>query len=194
MARNTDQAPIAHVRPYPGQGSMWFFVIGDLWIFAFYFAGYIYDRAHDTQAFLEGQRLLSPGIAVLNTVLLLTSSLFVALCAKATRARDIKTAFRFLALGGACGVGFMLIKACEWRAEIGVGFPAHTNPFFIYYFVLTGLHYLHVSLGMVILVLVGRELRDAKQPRAEFVEAGATYWHMVDSLWMIIFAVLYLMR
>ena len=194
MASNADRASIAPRRPYPGHGSMWFFVLGDLWIFAFYFACYIYDRANHPQAFLEGQRLLSPGIGVLNTVILLTSSLFVAICARAARAGDIKAASRFLAFGGACGAGFMLTKACEWCAEIRTGFPEHTNPFFIYYFVLTGLHYLHVSVGLIILVLGWRELRDAKQPRVDFVEATATYWHMVDALWMIIFAVLYLIR
>jgi len=172
---------------------MWFFVIGDLWLFAFYFACYIYDRGNDAQAFIDGQRLLSPGVGVLNTVILLTSSLFVATCAQATRAGDIRAATRFLALGGACGAAFMLTKGCEWAAEIRTGFPEHTHPFFIYYFVFTGLHYLHVSLGLVILVLGWRELSAAK-PRPAFVEATATYWHMVDCLWMTIFAVLYLMR
>src|SRR5579863_8096044 len=97
-------------RPYPGHGSMWFFVIGDLWIFACYFAAYIYDRAHQVHAFLEGQRSLSPAMGVLDTVILLTSSLLVALCAQATRAGDAKTASRFLSLGGVCGVAFLVTK------------------------------------------------------------------------------------
>jgi nitric oxide reductase NorE protein len=173
---------------------MWFFVIGDLCIFAFYFAGYVYDRAHDVQAFLDGQRMLSPGMGVLNTIILLTSSLFVALCAQATRAGDVRTASRFLVLGAACGAGFILSKGWEWHAEIGAGFPPRTHPFFIYYFMLTGLHLLHVALGLLILALGWRELREARKPRAEFVEASATYWHMVDAIWMSIFAALYLMR
>jgi nitric oxide reductase NorE protein len=185
---------IANERPYPGHGSMWFFVIGELWIFTCYFACYIQERAHDAAAFLEGQRLLSPGTAVVNTVILVTSSLFVATAARATRAGEFETASRFIVLGGACGIGFMLTKAWEWHGEISTGFPPRTNHFFTYYFMLTGLHYLHVSLGLVILVLGWRELKKAKQPRANFVEAVATYWHMVDSLWMAIFAALYLMR
>ena len=194
MATTMEQGSAVRVLPYPGQGSMWFFVIGELWIFACYFACYVYERAHDAAAFMDGQRLLSPGFGVLNTVILLTSSLFVAIGAKATRAGEFETASRFLALGGACGVVFMLTKASEWRMEVGAGFPASTRPFFTYYFMLTGLHYLHVSLGLVILVLGWRELRRRKSPRASFVEAVATYWHMVDALWMTIFAALYLMR
>src|SRR5262249_28984683 len=94
----------------PGRGSMWFFVIGDLWIFTCYFACYIHDRAGNHELFLQAQERLSQGIGVLNTVVLLTSSLFVALCVQATRAGDIAAASRFLGLGFACGAGFMLIK------------------------------------------------------------------------------------
>lgn len=172
---------------------MWFFVIGELWIFTCYFACYIYARGQHPGVFLQGQQLLSRGTGVLNTVILLTSSLFVALCVQATRDGDIVTASRFLALGGACGGAFMLVKAGEWYVKISAGFPASTDEFFIYYFMFTGLHLVHVSLGLLILVLLWRELRRAK-PRVEFAETSATYWHMVDSLWIAIFALLYLMR
>jgi nitric oxide reductase NorE protein len=197
METTVDRGPTSSERPYPGQGSMWFFVIGELGIFLCYFACYAFERAHDPSAFLEGQRLLSPGIGVLNTVILLTSSLFVAMGVETTRAGDFKAAARLLALGGACGLGFMLVKGGEWAHEIGAGLPAKTYPFFTYYFMLTGLHYFHVVLGLVILGLGWRELRGSparRPPRRSFVEAVATYWHMVDSLWMAIFAALYLMR
>src|ERR1041384_7033806 len=87
----------------PGQGSMWFFVIGDLWIFSCYFGVYVHDRAQHHSLFLQAQQLLSQAIGVLNTVIQLTSSLFVALCVRATRRAEIAVASRFLALGSACG-------------------------------------------------------------------------------------------
>ena len=208
MASNADPAAIAQrsarsalrasIEPVgrhsPGEGSMWFFVIGDLWIFSCYFACYIYDRAQNPEPFLQGQQLLSQGIGVLNTVILLTSSLFIALCVQATRAREIVTASRFLALGFACGAGFMLVKVGEWYLKIHAWFPESTEPFFVYYFMLTGLHVVHVSLGLLILALLWRELRGTEQPRVEFAETSATYWHMVDALWIAIFALLYLVR
>lgn len=178
----------------PGQGSMWFFVIGDLWIFTCYFACYVHDRARNPEIFQQGQALLSQGIGALNTVILLTSSLFVALSVQATRKKDIVIASRFLALGAACGLLFMLVKAGEWYLKIHAGFPEGTDSFFIYYFMLTGLHVVHVALGLVILALLWRELRAAKEPRAQFAETCATYWHMVDSLWIAIFALVYLVR
>ena len=173
---------------------MWFFVIGDLWIFTSYFACYVHDRARQPELFLHGQRLLSQPIGVLNTVILLTSSLLVALCVQATRAGDTVTASRFLALGSACGVGFMLVKAGEWYSKVHAGLPVSPEPFFIYYFMLTGLHVVHVSLGLLILAVLWRELRRSKQPRVKFAETCATYWHMVDALWVVIFALLYLMK
>jgi len=88
----------------------------------------------------------------------------------------------------------MAIKAVEWTAKISAGLAPGTDELFLYYFMLTGLHIVHVSLGLFILALVWRELRSKREPRTELVEAGATYWHMVDTLWIVIFALLYLMR
>jgi nitric oxide reductase NorE protein len=174
---------------------MWFFVLGDLWIFTCYFGCYIHERGQNPQAFLLGQQLLSQPTGILNTILLLTSSLLVALCAQATRAGDFQAASRLLELGSALGASFMLVKAGEWYAKISAGLPEPTHEFFLYYFMFTGLHVVHVSLGLLILALLWRELRGVRQrPRADFVEAGATYWHMVDALWIVIFALLYLMR
>lgn len=194
MSSSPNQHENLQARPYPGQGSMWFFVIGDLWIFGCYFVAYVYERAHDPTGFLEGQRLLSPGTGVLNTAILLTSSLFVALCVQAVRAADVKTASRFLTLGASFGSAFLFTKLWEWHAEVSTGFPASTSSFFTYYFMLTGLHFLHVALGLLFLALAWRELRTARTPQVAFIEATATYWHMVDSLWIAIFAALYLMR
>jgi nitric oxide reductase NorE protein len=178
----------------PGQSSMWFFVLGDLWIFTAYFACYIYDRGQNQEIFLQSQQQLSQAIGVTNTVILLTSSLFVALAAQATRAGKFTDASRLLGLGGACGLGFIVLKMFEWLPKISAGITPGSNDFFMYYYMLTGLHLFHVVLGLVILVIVRMELLGASQPRAEIVETGATYWHMVDLLWIILFALIYLMR
>jgi len=69
-----------------------------------------------------------------------------------------------------------------------------TNLFFMFYFVMTGLHLCHVMLGLVIIAFVVRSLRRSAQPKMSLVETAATYWHMVDVLWLILFALFYLMR
>jgi nitric oxide reductase NorE protein len=183
--------PAEHV---PGQSSMWFFVIGDLWIFSAYFACYIYDRGQNQELFLQSQQQLNQGIGVINTVIMLTSSLFVAHAVQAARADRFTEASRLIGLGGACGLGFVVLKMVEWLPKIGAGITPGSNEFFMYYYMLTGLHLLHVLLGLVILAIVRKELHGASRSRAEIVETGATYWHMVDLLWIILFALIYLMR
>lgn len=177
----------------PGDTSMWFFVIGDLLIFGVYFVGYMYYRTQDSPMFLASQARLSLDIGALNTVVLLTSSLFVALGTGAARAGKPAEGLRLFAIALAIGAAFPVLKLFEYVPEITAGLTPGTNLFFMYYFVMTGLHLCHVLLGLVIMSFVVRNLRSAA-PRISFVETAATYWHMVDVLWLVLFALLYVMR
>ncbi|WP_024805985.1 cytochrome c oxidase subunit 3 [Nocardia sp. BMG51109] len=177
----------------PGDIDMWVMVLGDLFFFGCYFVTYMVFRALSPEAFSDAQRHLNIGIGVINTVVLLTSSLFVALGVIAVRQGAVRTAERLMLAAGACGVLFAAFKAYEWYREISRGFTVG-NEFFSFYYALTGIHLAHVALGVLILGIVVRELRDPGKRRVGFVEQGAIYWHMVDLLWVIIFAILYLMR
>jgi nitric oxide reductase NorE protein len=181
-------------RHVPGDPSMWFFVIGDLLIFGVYFVGYMYFRGEDHVVFLQSQAKLNLNIGAVNTVVLLTSSLFVALGTAAERAGKTPDALRLFGFALVCGAAFPLLKLFEYIPEITAGMTPGSNLFFMYYYVMTGLHLCHVLLGLVILCFVIRNLRGPAKPRISFVETGATYWHMVDILWLILFALLYLMR
>lgn len=189
-----DAAGPATPRHVPGDGSMWVFVIGDMVIFSAYFAAYLYDRSQGHGLFLESQRHLSQAFGVVNTLILLTSSLFVALGVQAARAGDARWGSRFVALGAACGAGFVVTKATEWSLKVTAGFTIGTNPFFMHYYMMTGVHFFHVLLGLLILGILWREFRRPAGARVSVLEIGATYWHMVDFLWIIIFALLYLAR
>ena len=178
----------------PGEASMWFFVIGDLLIFAVYFVGYMYFRGQNHQLFLASQARLSVDIGAINTVVLLTSSLFVALGTAAARAGNIAAGLRGFWIGLAFGAAFPLLKMFEWIPEITAGLTPGTNLFFMYYYVMTGMHLCHVALGLAILCFVIRNLKTSPTPKISFIETGATYWHMVDVLWLVLFALLYLMR
>ncbi|OBK70225.1 cytochrome c oxidase subunit 3 family protein [Mycobacterium sp. 1274761.0] len=181
-------------RHVPGDPSMWFFVIGDLLIFGVYFVGYMFYRGGDQAEFLHSQAQLNLNIGAVNTFVLLTSSLFVALGTAAARAGETADALRLFGVALACGAAFPLLKLFEYIPEITAGMTPGTNLFFMYYYVMTGLHLCHVLLGLVILCFVIRNLRGPAKPRISFVETGATYWHMVDILWLILFALLYLTR
>jgi nitric oxide reductase NorE protein len=178
----------------PGDVHMWVMVLGDLIIFGAYFIMFMIFRAMHPQEFLASEEHLNINIGVLNTLVLLASSWFIARSVQAARADEHAQALRLTYVGGLCGAAFIAIKAYEWTTKIAQGFTISSNDFFMYYYTLTGAHVFHVSLGLVILGITVRELRNPRRRRAFMVEAGATYWHMVDLLWIVIFALLYVMR
>jgi nitric oxide reductase NorE protein len=190
----SDRQQDASTGRVPGENSMWFFIIGDLVIFGVYFVFYMVYRGQNQALFLESQQHLSQGIGVINTVILLTSSLFVALGTEAARAGKRRDAQRLLSLALGFGLAFPMLKMVEWLPKLSAGHTPGENLFFLYYYLMTGLHLLHVVLGLVILVFVLRDVRISKAPNIQFVETGAVYWHMVDLLWLVLFALFYLMR
>ena len=178
----------------PGDGHMWVMVLGDLIIFGAYFIIFMVYRAMKPQEFLTSEEHLNINIGVLNTLVLLASSWFVARSVQAARADDYDRAVRLTYLGGLCWVAFIGIKSYEWSTKIAQGYTISSNEFFMFYYMLTGVHLFHVALGLLILGITVRELRNPRRRRMFMVESGATYWHMVDLLWIVIFALLYVMR
>jgi hypothetical protein len=89
---------------------------------------------------------------------------------------------------------FIVFQDYEWSTEVVQSHTISSNNFFIFYYMLTGVHLFHLVLGLLILGVVARELRNPRRRRMFMVESGATYWHVVDLLWTIIFALLYAMR
>lgn len=177
----------------PGDGHMWFMVLGDLIIFGLYFIIYMAFRAANPEEFLAAQQHLNVTIGVINTVVLITSSWFIAQSVLAARAGNRSKAITLTYGGAALGVLFLVIKVYEWFSEITRGYT-NSNEFFSFYYVLTGVHLFHVVVGLIVLGIVVRELRNPRRSRPSMVEQGATYWHMVDLLWVVIFALLYVVR
>ena len=178
----------------PGDIHMWVMVLGDLAIFGAYFIIFMIYRTMAPQEFLATQQHLDVTVGVANTVVLLTSSWLIARSVLAARAGDHERAVRLTYYGGAFGVAFIGIKAYEWSSEIAHGYTMPSSDFFMFYYMLTGVHLFHVALGLLILGIVVRELRNPRKRRTSMVESGATYWHMIDLLWIVIFGLLYVMR
>jgi nitric oxide reductase NorE protein len=178
----------------PGESSMWVFVLGDLVIFGVYFIIFMVERTREKALFLASQQHLNQNIGLANTLVLLASSWFIARTVRAARSGDHGRAIRLTMGAGLCGVTFIIIKIFEWSSEISHGNTLPKNDFFTFYFMLTGVHLFHVVMGLVVLGVVLRELRDPMLRRVSIVEAGATYWHMVDLLWIVLFALVYVMR
>ena len=178
----------------PGQPDMWAFVIFEALIFSSYFIIYMVCRAQNPELFLSSQERLNQGFGLANTLILLGSSWFMAQCVQSAREADHGAAIRQLFIAGGCGLAFVVAKLFEWSQKIGQGLVLSTNEFFSFYYFLTAIHVLHVLIGFVVLGVAFYQLRSPLRRSQEVIETCATYWHMVDFLWVIIFALLYLMR
>jgi nitric oxide reductase NorE protein len=189
------EGTVAQPQPHmPGDHHMWIMVLGDMVIFGAYFIIFMIHRAMNPQLFITSQQHLNITVGVVNTIVLLTSSWFIARSVLAVRAGDHRRAIRLTYCGGAFGALFIAIKAYEWATEFMAGYTMSTNEFFTFYYMLTGVHLFHVTLGLIILGVVVRELRNPRKRRLSMVESGAIYWHLIDLLWIAIFALLYVLR
>ena len=180
----------------PGEEGIWVFVLGDMLMFALAFVLFTYYRAGDPALYVAGQATLNQNYGVINTLLLLSSSWFVVLAIRAAKDQATTPAANFLVLAFFCGSGFVAVKFMEYGEKLGAGLSLTTNDFFMYYYVLTGLHFAHVAIGMLVLVFMWRRCREGITSDRDigFLESGATYWHMVDVLWIILFPLIYLLK
>ncbi len=179
----------------PGEAGIWVFVLGDMTVFAMLFSGFVYYRAQQLDVYLQSQTTLNQAFGAINTLLLLTSSWFVVMGTDAARRDARALARRMFTAAFLCGAAFAAVKFFEYREKALAGLTPLTNEFFSFYYMLTGLHLLHVLIGMIVLAVVfkraGAGFRSASD--TIFLECSATYWHMVDLLWIVLFPLLYLM-
>ncbi|MBV8347854.1 MAG: cytochrome c oxidase subunit 3 family protein [Mycolicibacterium sp.] len=178
----------------PGQPDMWAFVLFEALVFTSYFVVYMIFRTRSPELYLQSQAHLNLRIGVFETLVLLVSSWCMARCVQAARQGAYRSALTNALLTMFFGVVFMVAKVFEWTRLIRMGFGFSTNEFFSHYFFLTGIHFLHLLIGFVAVGVIVYQLRSPARRSQELVETGATYWHTVDFLWIVIFALLYVVR
>jgi cytochrome c oxidase subunit 3 len=189
---------------------MWVFLSSELLFFGPLLLGYLYLRMHDPYATGMASRHTDMLLGTVNTAVLLTSSFCMALAGHAAQASDRRRAARLLALTAALGIVFLAIKGYEWHQAFdehlfpGVGFHPRdaTDPatvhgielFFLLYFAATGVHALHLLVGVSACLWLMFVLRPPppRGPGNEAVELAGLYWHFVDVVWIFLYPVLYL--
>ncbi|BBX62377.1 cytochrome c oxidase subunit III [Mycobacterium saskatchewanense] len=171
-------------------------IFGDMTVFAVLFGVYLYYRAGQPQLFERSQSHLNQAFGAVNTLVLLTSSLLVVTAVRAVRAGAPRLARRLVYGAMTCGAIFVVNKAIEYGQKISHGLVPSSNQFFMYFYVMTGLHLLHVVLGMALLGLMAHLTRRATLTGREqgYLEGAGCFWHMVDVLWIVIFALVYLVK
>ncbi len=197
--------PATRKNHMPGEVGIWVFILGDMVIFGLFFIVFVYYRGLNPELYLQSQATLNQNYGAINTLFLLASSWFVAMAVDDMRSKIIKLAPAFFPLAMLCGVGFTVVKIIEYREKISAGITLTTNDFYMYYYIFTGLHFLHVLIGMGVLVFLWLKAKEVAKRTAGssegvtekemiLVESGASYWHMVDLLWIVLFPLLYLMK
>lgn len=191
LTQTPRDAPSNKPASFPGEPGLWLFLFADMTLFVALFGIVVYIRDDQPAVFAESQASLSQTLGLVNTLLLLTGSLFVALGVNATRT-GVGRADRLFLAGIVSGAAFLGVKAIEWGRSISDGHTVSTNDFFGAYYMLTGIHLAHVTIGIGVLVAIYRNSRSANL-RKDLIEGGACYWHLVDLLWVVLFPLVYLM-
>ncbi len=185
---------------------MWVFLITEIIFFGGLFTAYLVYRTAHYDAWLIGSEHMDFWIGTINTVILLCSSLFVALALHAIQEGHNKLCALYFSIAAAMGLLFLGLKGVEyhrhflegavpgslWRLQVND--PNSVQMFFYIYFVMTGLHALHVTIGVVLLLIIAwYALKGRYSPKYHNpVEVSGLYWHFVDIVWIFLYPLLYL--
>lgn len=185
----------------PGEPGIWLLIVGDMLVFTSILISFIYQYRHHHQIFTAGQQSLDIAAGVINTVILLTSGLVIAFAVREYESAQYRRASAFIVAGMVGGVAFVVVKIIEYHSEVATGHTPLTNDFYMYYYTLTGLHLVHVVIGLGVLaglLMMCRKRASSSveglrsEPDRAIFESGACFWHFVDLLWLLIFPVLFL--
>ncbi len=183
---------------------MWLFLFTEILLFGGLFILYSAYRARYPLEFHDGGQHLNVFIGVSNTLILLTSSLAVAISITAVRKGERTLAIACVATTIALGAFFLVNKYIEWSGEIHRGLypnsptllqhPKGEQIFFGLYYSMTGLHGLHVIAGITVLSIMLVLLVRGKISRLDFnkLENAGLYWHLVDVIWIFLLPLFYL--
>lgn len=195
-----------------GKLGMWIFLVTEVLLFGGLFAGYALMFSAHPAAFHEGHHHLDVKLGAVNTAILIFSSLTMALAVRAAQTSNKQALVKYLIITFACACGFLVVKyfeyAHKWHEGLLPGkFYSYFDPsgaapdpfigtYFSFYFMMTGVHGLHVLAGMsAIAWVLWRSLKgnfDAHYHAP--VEITGLYWHLVDLIWIYLFPLLYLVR
>lgn len=181
---------------------MWFFLASEVLFFAALFCSYAVYRSFNAEAFHIAAVHTKVGYGSINTALLLTSSLTMTIALRAATAQMRALTLRCLGATAALGVAFLICKGLEYRSDVvehlvpGAGFPLSppaTQMFWGLYWIMTGIHAIHLTAGVgiviVVMTLFGRRIIPVQ---GSTMEGVAIYWHFVDSVWLFLYPLIYL--
>ncbi|MEI6752502.1 MAG: cytochrome c oxidase subunit 3 family protein [Paludibacter sp.] len=183
---------------------MWLFIFTELLLFGGLFIVYSIFRFEYPTCFREGSLELSVTIGAINTIALLISSMTVAMALTAVQKGNKKLALQLIGITLLMALLFLVNKYFEWGHKFEMGlYPGSETMkhldrghllYFSLYFFMTGLHALHIIIGMVLLFICLFKVKSGNvhTKNYSFMENGALYWHLVDLIWIFLFPLMYL--
>lgn len=180
----------------PGNKGIWVGITCEFVEFALMFAVYFIARAHYPEAFVNGSALLSKTAGTTITVLMVTSSFFVACAVAALRAgRPRRQAIAWLVAGLVVALGYPVVKVVEITGNLAQGIDGSAGIFYTVYYYLTFNHLVHACWGILgmVWVLVRLVLGGYNQEDHHGLEALASYWHATDVIWLILYPLFYVL-
>lgn len=196
LAVSYDLDSYARETKIPGNIAVWILIVAELTEFALFFLTFLIAKVHYPEIFAEGPSRLNTLAGTLNTLVLISSSFFVARAMAAIKVGQRQACLKWLWLALAAGATYCGIKGWEYYWNDAAGISSRTNSFFAIYYYLTFNHLLHVLIGMctILFVTIRTHLGDYGADDHEGLESAASYWHMIDLVWIIIFPLLYVLR
>jgi cytochrome c oxidase subunit III len=202
-----DQFENAERQRQSAELGMWVFLATEIMFFAPLFFGYLYGRWALPEGFAAASRHTDIVIGTINTAVLLTSSLMMALGVRAAQLQQRRATVVFLLLTAGLGCSFLGLKGLEyyqeWREHLIPWLDFRFEPrnrgavalFYFLYFGMTGLHAIHLTIGVVMTGLFAARVRvrNVASLRNQ-IEMGALYWHFVDSVWVFLYPLIYLLE
>ncbi len=187
----------------PGDFGIWIIIYVELLTFALLFIGYAFSRRADVALFNASQLVLDQRSGFINTLILITSSYFIVKALQSiknmsehTRQKASVHASRWLLMAMFLGMFFLVFKLLEFSHIFGLGINLSTNTFFMFYILLTMFHFMHVILGLIILWNIYQKTKQLGYTENDYkgMETGASYWHLVDLLWIVLFPLVYIIH
>lgn len=184
------------IQNLPGDLAIWIFIYAELLVFGVFFMAYAINRRSNIELFNQSQLLLDQRAGFINTIVLITSSWMVVQAVHAIKQNSSKLCVRWLDGAILMGAVFLVIKVYEFYIKAEQGINLSTNTFYMFYLSLTFFHFMHVILGMIILAAVRIKANNGGYSHTDYngVETGASYWHMVDLVWIVLFPLVYIIR
>jgi heme/copper-type cytochrome/quinol oxidase subunit 3 len=175
-----------------GKVGVWWFLASEIMVFGGLIGSYILSRIA-AGGWVAERAHVNTRIAIINTIVLVTSSFTIVKAHAAAEADDCRRTRRFMLATVLLGCTFLCIKGFEYSREIEHGFTPATSLFWSFYYTMTGLHGLHVLVGIIINFALFLAAGGAGWPRIKHrIEYAGLYWHFVDVVWIFLFPLLYL--